>query len=66
MESFWGSMQIELLNRQSGRTFAELTSAITEWIEVFDTPIRRNSSLDHLRPNEYEALHPKETSAALS
>jgi transposase InsO family protein len=66
MESFWGSMQIELLNRQRWSTVAELSVAIAEWIEDFYNPIRRHSSLNYLTPNEYEALHSKETQAAFS
>ena len=33
MESFWGSMQIELLNRKKWRTKIELSIAIAEWID---------------------------------
>ena len=33
MESFWGSTQIELLNRRKWRTKIELSIAIAEWIE---------------------------------
>jgi transposase InsO family protein len=35
MESFWGSMQVELLNRQRWRTNLELTIAIADYIEHF-------------------------------
>jgi putative transposase len=66
MESFWGSMQIELLNRQPWHTVAELSVAIAEWIEDFYNPMRRHSSLGYLTPDEYEALHSKETQAAFS
>jgi putative transposase len=66
MESFWGSMQIELLNRQKWKTVLELSSAMAEWIETFYNPIRRHSSLGYLTPNEYEALHLNETQAAFS
>jgi transposase InsO family protein len=66
MESFWGSMQIELLNRQKWKTVLELPSAMAEWIETFYNPLRRHSSLGYLTPNEYEALHSKKTQAAFS
>jgi putative transposase len=66
MESFWGSMQIELLNRKKWMTVLELTTAIAEWIEEFYNPIRRHSSLGYLTPNEYEALHSKETQVGFS
>ena len=38
MESFWGTMQIELLNRKKWRTKIELSIAIAEWIEHFYNP----------------------------
>ena len=45
MESFWGSMQIELLNRQRWRTNLELAVAIADYIEHFYNPARRHSAL---------------------
>ncbi len=60
MESFWESMQIELLNRQSWKTVVELSSAMAEWIESFYNPLRRHSALGYLTPNQYEALDSKE------
>ena len=50
MESFWGSMQIELLNRQRWRTNLELAVAIADYIEHFYNPARRHSSLGYLTP----------------
>ncbi len=35
MESFWSSMQVELLDRRKWRTRTELANAIFEYIEVF-------------------------------
>jgi len=66
MESFWGSMQIELLNRQTWGRVIEMSSAMADYIETFYNPTRRHSSLDYLTPNEYEALHSTETQAAFS
>jgi putative transposase len=57
MESFWGSMQIELLDRRLWPTRAELANAMFEWIEAFYNPIRRHSSLDYRSPVEFEHLH---------
>ena len=57
MESFWGSMQIELLNRQRWRTKMELALAIAEYIDHFYNSGRRHSSLGYLTPNEFEDLH---------
>ncbi len=61
MESFWRSMQIELLNRQRWITVVELSSAMADYIENFYNPARRHSSLDYLTPDEFENLHLTQT-----
>lgn len=57
MESFFGSMQIELLDRRAWTTRAELANAIFEWIEAFYNPRRRHSALGYRSPIEFENLH---------
>lgn len=57
MESFWGRMQTELLDRKRWRTRLELANAIFEYLEIFHNRQRRHSSLDVLTPIEYEMLH---------
>ena len=64
MESFFGSMQIELLDRRSWTTRPELASAMFEWIEAFYNPTRRHSALGYRSPLEYEDLHTAASSAA--
>jgi putative transposase len=54
MESFWSTMQIELLDRQRWHTRVELSNAIFEYIEVFYNRRRRHSQLDYLSPIEFE------------
>ena len=66
MESFWGSTQIELLNRQRWRTNLELAIAIADYIKHFYNPARRHSALGYLTPNEFEALHSAKTPAISS
>ena len=66
MESFWGSMQIELFNRQKWTTIAELSQAIADYIENFYNPARRHSSLGYLTPNEFEDLRSTTVPATLS
>jgi putative transposase len=56
MESFWGSLQIEVLDRQRWLTFVELAHAIADYIVNFYNPRRRHSSLDYLTPDEFEGL----------
>jgi transposase InsO family protein len=57
IESFWGRLQTELLNRQKWRTRIELSSAIFEYLEVFHNRTRRHSSLGMLTPVDYENLN---------
>jgi putative transposase len=64
MESFWGSMQIELLNRQKWRTNLELALAIADYLEHFYNCDRRHSSLGYLTPNEFEAAYSTPTKQA--
>jgi len=45
MESFWGTMQLELLDINKWSTRAELASAMFEWIECWYNPYRRHSSI---------------------
>ncbi|CAN5505328.1 hypothetical protein BH20ACT15_BH20ACT15_00040 [soil metagenome] len=62
MESFWGRMQVELLNRKRWRTRVELANAIFEYIESFHNNRRRHSALNMLTPVEFEELHEAESS----
>lgn len=57
MESFWGTMQLELLDSRNWKTHAELANAIFEWIECWYNPKRRHSSIGMLSPLDYEARH---------
>ena len=56
-ESFFGSMQIELLDRQAWRTQDQLGTAMFEWIEGFYNPTRRHSALGYLSPADYETAN---------
>jgi putative transposase len=63
-ESFFSSLQVELLDRHRWRTRQELANAIFEWIEAFYNPVRRHSGLDYLSPVDYERAHTEAASAA--
>ncbi len=65
MESFWSTMQHELLDRQRWATRADLGSAIFEWIEAFYNPRRRHSALGYLSPCSGE-IHTTALTAACS
>lgn len=64
IESFWSTMQRELLDRHDWTSRTELASAMFEWIEGFYNPRRRHTSLGDLSPVEYEALHTRAAVAA--
>lgn len=66
MESFWSSMQIELLNRKRWKTRVELANAIFEYIEVFHNRQRRHSALGYRTPIEYELRFEQDTIPAAS
>jgi putative transposase len=66
MESFWGTMQIELLNRQRWLSIVELSSAMADFIENFYNPQRRHSSLNYLTPNEFEEFQLTQNQTSLS
>lgn len=53
-ESFFATLQTELLDRRSWPTRQLLRSAIFEYIECFYNRQRRHSTLGYLSPEEYE------------
>ena len=54
MESFWATLQTELLDRQTWPTRSSLRSAVFEYIEAFYNRRRIHSALDYLTPDEFE------------
>ena len=64
IESFWSTMQRELLDTRRWSSKPELASAIFEWIEAWYNPRRRHTSLGMLSPVEFEALHNQAAPAA--
>ena len=54
MESFWSTMQIELLDRRRWKTRVELSNAIFEYIEIFYNRRRRHSMIGYVSPIEFE------------
>jgi putative transposase len=61
IESFWSSMQIELLNRRRWKARVELANAIFDYTELFHNRQRRHSALGYQTPIEYELASPTET-----
>jgi putative transposase len=56
-ESFFATLQTELLDRQSWATREELANATFAFIEAFYNPRRRHSTLGYLSPADYERQH---------
>jgi putative transposase len=63
-ESFFGTLQVELLDRRRWASRAELASAMFEYIEGFYNPRRRHSSINYLSPIEFESRHSNAAIAA--
>jgi putative transposase len=56
-ESFFASLEREVLNRRHFKSQAEAKMAIFEWIEGWYNPHRRHSSLGYRSPVNYERAH---------
>ena len=57
MESFWHTMQLELLDIRAWESREELASAIFEWIECWYNPYRRHSSIGMHSPMIFESRY---------
>jgi putative transposase len=53
-ESFFGSLQLELLDEHRWATRDQLANAIFDWIEAWYNPRRRHSYCGQLSPIDYE------------
>jgi putative transposase len=56
-ESFFATLERELLNRRRFKSQAEAKMAVFEWIEGWYNPHRRHSSLGYRSPVNYERAH---------
>jgi len=56
-ESFFATLECELLDRHSFRNPTEARPAVFDYIEGFYNPRRRHSALGNLSPMRFEALH---------
>ena len=55
VESFFGTLQLELLDEHQWATRQQLALAVFEWIEAWYNPRRRHSYCRMLSPVDYEA-----------
>jgi len=56
-ESFFASLECELIDRRAWKTFVEARLEIFTWIEAWYNPRRRHSALQYLSPIDFEARH---------
>ena len=61
-ESFFATLECELLRRRTFRTQAEARQELFRYIEGWYNPHRRHSGIDYLSPVEYERKHSNLTS----
>ena len=57
VESFFASLECELIDRKSWQTKTEARLALFTWIEAWYNPRRRHSALSYLSPINYERQH---------
>jgi transposase InsO family protein len=63
-ESFFATLECELIARSHWRTHREARLAVFDYIETFYNPRRRHSALAYLSPAEYERREHAESPAA--
>lgn len=56
-ESFFASLECELIARRSWKTKTEARMAVFTWIESWYNPHRRHSALNYLSPYNLERKH---------
>ncbi len=59
-ESFFATLECELLDRNKFYSHSEAKMAVFTFIEGWYNPTRRHSALDHLSPMNYERRYPQE------
>jgi putative transposase len=62
-ESFFATLEKDLLRRRSFATRQEARTAVFDYIEAFYNPVRLHSTLDYLSPIEYEKIREEEKAA---
>jgi putative transposase len=63
-ESFFASLETELIDRSDWCTTDEAYGAVVDYIEVFYNQQRRHSALGYLSPAEFERRYRQATTAA--
>jgi hypothetical protein len=60
-ESFFATLESELLDRRHFQSQIEARMAVFEFIEGWDNPHRRHSAINYLSPIDYERTYRQET-----
>ena len=63
-ESFFATLECELIDRRVWKTHTEARHAIFTWIESWYNPKRRHSSIGQISPIEFERKHEQSKQAA--
>ena len=63
-ESFFASLETELIDRSVWRTHGEARSAVFDYIEIFYNRARLHSALGYLSPDEFERRYRLSTTTA--
>jgi putative transposase len=63
-ESFFATLEKDLLRRRSFASRQEARTAVFDYIETFYNPVRLHSSLDYVSPVEYEKMNREKDRAA--
>jgi putative transposase len=63
-ESFFATLECELIDRRSWKTKAEAKTAVFRWIEGWYNPHRRHSSLGQISPMEFERRYQEQKDRA--
>ena len=63
-ESFFASLECELIARRTWKTKTEARLAVFTWIESWYNPRRRHSGLNYQSPNNFERKHQEKLDAA--
>ena len=56
-ESFFASLECELIDRSTFRNRREARMAVFRWIEAWYNPLRRHSGIDRMSPVNFERRH---------
>ena len=63
-ESFFASLECELIARRTWKTKTEARLAVFTWIESWYNPRRRHSGLNYQSPNNFERNHQEKLDTA--